>query len=78
MTTKYMRVNSLLNKKSDKRKPGAVEGVLGTNDQIIIDQCIMEAIQEQYHKQYHRNLVVASYDLKKDYEKVHQFWMLGV
>ena len=73
-----MRVNSLLTKTPDKKKPGAVEEVLGTDDQIIIDQYIMEAIPEQYHKQYHRNLVVASYDLKNDYDKVYQFWMLGV
>ena len=52
---------------------GAVEGVLGTVDQLIIDRCIMEEV-----KQYHRNLAVAFYDYKKAYDKVHHDWMLRV
>ena len=52
---------------------GAVEGVLGTVDQLIIDRCIMDEV-----KQYHRNLAVAFYDYKKAYDKVHHDWMLRV
>ena len=52
---------------------GAVKGVLGTVDQLIIDRCIMEEV-----KQYHRNLAVAFYDYKKAYDKVHHDCMIRV
>ena len=52
---------------------GAVVGVLGTVDQLIIDRSIMEEV-----KTYHRNLAVAFYDYKKAYDKVHHDWMLRV
>ena len=42
---------------------GAVGGVLGNIDQLIIDKSIMEEV-----KTYHRNLAVASYDYKKGYD----------
>ena len=57
----------------DEGQLGAVEGVLGTVDQLIIDRCIMEEV-----KQYHRSLAVAFYDYKKGYDKVHHDWMLRV
>ena len=57
----------------DEGQLGAVEGVLGTMDQLIIDRCIMEEL-----KQYHRNLAVAFYDYKKAYDKVHHDWILRV
>ena len=57
----------------DEGQLGAVEGVLGTMDQLIIDRCIMEEV-----KQYHRNLAVAFYDHKKAYDKVHHDWILRV
>ena len=44
----------------DEGQLGAVEGVLGTVGQLIINRCIMEEV-----KQYHRNLAVAFYDYKK-------------
>ena len=47
--------------------------MLGTVDQLIIDRCIMEEV-----KQHHRNLVVAFYDYKKAYDKVHHDWMIRV
>ena len=40
----------------DEGQLGALEDVLGTVDQLIIDWCIMEEV-----KQYHRNLVVYNY-----------------
>ena len=57
----------------DKGQLGAVEGMLGTVDQLIIDRCIMEEV-----KQHHRNLAVAFYDYKKAYDKVHHDWMIRV
>ena len=50
-----------------------MEGVLGTVNQLIIDQCIMDKV-----KQYHRNLAVEFYDYKKAYDKIHHDWMLRV
>ena len=49
--------NSMENEIWDEGQLGAVESVLGTVDQLIIDQCIMEKVTH-----YHRNLVVAFYD----------------
>ena len=63
----------MVNKIWDEGQLGAVEGVLGTVDQLIIDRCIMEEVKE-----YHRNLAVAFYDYKKAYDKVHHDWMLRV
>ena len=51
--TKYMREHTIENEIWDEGQLGAVEGVLGTVDQLIIDRCIMEEV-----KQYHRNLAV--------------------
>ena len=73
LIAKYMRDHALVNKIWDEGQLGAVEGVLGTVDQLIIDRCIMEEV-----KQYHRNLAVAFYDYKKAYDKVHHDWMLRV
>ena len=68
---KYMREHTMENEIWDEGQLGAVEGVLGTVDQLIIDRCIMEEV-----KQYHRNLAVAFYDYKKAYDKAHHDWML--
>ena len=70
---KYMREHTMENEIWNEGQLGAVEGVLGTMDQLIIDRCIMEEV-----KQYHRNLAVAFYDYKKAYDKVHHDWMLRV
>ena len=48
---KYMRKHALENNIWDEGQLGAVEDVLGTVDQLIIDNCIMEEV-----KTYHRNL----------------------
>ena len=73
LNAKYMREHARSNTIWDEGQLGAVEGVLGTVDQLIIDRCIMEEV-----KQYHRNLAVAFYDYKKAYDKVHNDWMLRV
>ena len=70
---KYMRKHTVVNEIWDEGQLGAVEGVLGTVDQLIIDRCIMEEV-----KQYHRNLAVAFYDYKKAYDKLHHDWMIRV
>ena len=67
------RQHALVNEIWDEGQLGAVEGVLGTVDQLIIDRCIMEDV-----KQHHRNLAVAFYDYKKAYDKVHHDWMIRV
>ena len=63
----------MVNEIWDEGQLEAVEGVLGTVDQLIIDRCIMEEV-----KQYHKNLAVAFYDYKKAYDKVHNDWMIRV
>ena len=50
----------------DEGQLGCIEGVLGTEDKLIIDNCIMDEV-----RQHHRNLAVAYYDDKKAYDKVH-------
>ena len=72
LVAKYMRKHTAVNKIWDERQLGAVEGELGTVDQLIIDRCIMGEV-----KQYHRKLAVALYDYKKAYDKVHHDWMKG-
>ena len=73
LVAKYMREHAVVNEIWDTGQLGAVEGVLGTVDQLIIDRCIMEEAKE-----YHRNLAVAFYDYKKAYDKVHHDWMTRV
>ena len=73
LVAKYMREHALVNEIWDEGQLGAVEGVLGTVDQLIIDRCIMEEV-----KQHRRNLAVAFYDYKKAYDKVHHDWMIRV
>ena len=73
LIAKYMREHARSNTIWDEGQLGAVEGVLGMIDQLIIGRCIMEEV-----KQYHRNLAVAFCDYKKTYDKVHHDWMLRV
>ena len=73
LVAKYMRKHIAVNKIWDEGQLGAVEGILSTVDQLIIDRCIMEEV-----KQHHRNLPVAFYDYKKTCDKVHHDWMIRV
>ena len=66
VVAKYMREHTMENEIWDEGQLGAMEGVLSTFDQLIIDRCIMEEV-----KQYHRNLAVTFYYYKKAYDKVH-------
>ena len=73
LVAKHMREHAVVNEILDEGQLGAVEGVLGTVDQLIIERCIMEEV-----KQHHRNLAVAFYDYKKAYDKIHHDWMIRV
>ena len=70
---KYMREHACNNGIWDEGQLGGVEDVLGTVDQLIIDNCIMEEV-----RRHRRNLAVAYYDYKKAYDSVHHDWMLRV
>ena len=73
VVAKYMRNHTIKKEIWDEGQLGAVERVLGTVDQLIIDRCIIEEV-----KPYHRNLAVAFYDYKKAYDKVQHDRMLRV
>ena len=73
LVAKYMRERALVNEIWGEGQLGAVEGVLGTVDQLIIDRCIMKEVE-----QHHCNLAAAFYDYKKAYDKVHHDWMIRV
>ena len=73
LVAKYMREHTTVNEIWDKGQLGAAEGVLATVDELIVDRCIMEEVN-----QHHRNLVVAFNDYKKAYDKVHHEWMIRV
>ena len=73
LVDKCMRNHEIENNIWDEDQLRAAEGVLGTVDRLIIDKYIMEEVKTK-----HRNLVVAFYDHKKAYDKVHHNWMLRV
>ena len=70
---KYMREHACNNGIWYEGQLGGVEDVLGTVDQLIIDNCIMEEVRK-----HRRNLAVAYYDYRKAYDSVHHDWMLRV
>ena len=70
---KFMKNHAIENTIWDEGQLGAAEGVLSTVGQLVIDRCIMEEVKTQ-----HRNLVLAFYDYKKAYDKVHHDWMQRV
>ena len=61
-----MREHAHNNEIWDEGQLGSVEGVLGTVDQLIIDNYIMEVV-----RRHRRNLAVAYYDYRKAYDSVH-------
>ena len=54
LVAKYMRERTAVNEIRDEGALGALEGLLGTVNQLIINRCMMEE-----SKQHHRNLTVA-------------------
>ena len=71
LVEKYVREHKMKKEIRNEGQLGAVEGVLGTVNQLIIDRCIMEEV-----KQDHRNLDVTFYNYKKICDKVHHDWLL--
>ena len=57
----------------DRSQLGTCSGVLGTVDQLIIDNAIMDEVRNQQ-----RNLAVAFYDYQKAYDMVRRDWMTRV
>ena len=71
LLAKFMKEHAEENEIWDKNQMGTCQDVLGTLDQLLIDNCIMEEVRT--HK---RNLAVANYDYHKAYNMVHHDWML--
>ena len=57
----------------DRSQWETYSGVLGTVDQVIIDNAIMDEVRNQQ-----RNLAVAFYDYQKAYDMVRRDWMTRV
>ena len=66
MIGRYMKDHARQNEICDEGQLGASGGVLGTVDQLLIDNYIMDEVRE--HK---TDLAVAFYDYKNAYDKVH-------
>ena len=73
MIGNFMKEHAERNKIWDRRQLGTCSGVLGTLDQLIIDNVIMEEVRNQQ-----RNLAAAFYDYQKAYDMVRQDWMTRV
>ena len=73
MIAKYLKNHLIQNDMWDKSQMGTCENVLGTVDQLLIDNAIMGEVKE-----YKRNLAVAYYDYKKAYDMVRHDWMMRV
>ena len=69
----YMKGHADRNDIWDKSQLGTCSKVLGTVDQLIIDNAIMDEVREKQ-----RNLAVAFYDYQKAYDMVRHDWMLRV
>ena len=73
MTGNYMKEHAEKNNIWDRSELGTCSGVLGTVDQLIIDNAIMDEVRNQQ-----RNLAVAFYDYQKAYDMVRHGWMIRV
>ena len=60
MMGRYMKEHAESNNIWDEGQLGAMDGELGTVDQLLIDKCITDEVRE-----HHRNLAVAFYDYTK-------------
>ena len=69
----FMKDHAMRNDLWDDGQLGAREGVLGTIDQLLVDECIMQQVRDKK-----RNIAVAYYDYKKAYDMVHHDWMIRV
>ena len=73
MIGNYMKEHAERNNIWDRSQLGTCSGVLGTVDQLIIDNAIMDEVRNQQ-----RNLAVAFYDYQKAYDMVRHDWMIRV
>ena len=73
MIGNYMNEHAERNNIRDRSQLGTCTGVLGTVDQLIIDNGIIDEMRNQQ-----RDLVVAFYDYLKAYDMVRHDWMTRV
>ena len=73
MIASYMKDHADRNSIWDRSQLGTCAGVLGTVDQLIVDNAIMDEVRNQK-----RNLAVAFYDYQKAYDMVRHDWMIRV
>ena len=73
MIDNYTKEHAERNNIWDRSQLGTCSGVLGTVDQLIIDNAIMDEVRNQQ-----RNLAVAFYDYQKAYDMVRHDWMIRV
>ena len=73
MIGKHMKAHADTNGMWDKGQLGTCSGVLGTVDQLLVDNAIMDEVRNSK-----RNLAVAFYDYQKAYDMVRHDWMLRV
>ena len=69
----YMKNHADRNNIWDKSQLGMCPGVLGTVDQLVIDNAKMDEVREKQS-----NLAVAFHDYQKAYDMVRHDWMLRV
>ena len=69
----YMKDHAERNDIWNRSQLGTCSGVLGTVDQLIIDNAIMDEVRDQQ-----RNLAVPFYDYQKAYDMVRHDWMIRV
>ena len=69
----YIKNHADRNNIWDKRQLGTCSGVLGTVDQLVIDNAMMDEVNEKQ-----RILAVAFYDYQKAYDMLRHDWMLRV
>ena len=73
MVGSYTKEHAGRNNVRDRSQLGTCSNVLGTVDQLIINNAIMDEAWERK-----RNLAVAFYDYQKAYDMVRHDWMMRV
>ena len=73
MVAQYMKDHASRNNIWDESQLGTCSGVLGTVDQLLVDNAIMDEVRNNK-----RDLAVAFYDYQKAYDMVRHDWMKRV
>ena len=73
MIDSYVKDHADRNGIWDKSQVGTCAGVLGTVDQLIIDDAIIDEVRNQK-----KHLAVAFYDYQKAYDMARHDWMIRV